>query len=130
MNEKLPMGGKTMNVRNDYLCNRKTIAVFSNFHLGNEYSGVLQGKNHFTVRQSPLEIIQNSFLNVGGDLEGALRSSRFHLDKKCPVPAALSVSTDFSTGQARVGSNTISLYRTRSSTPKILGGKNRFGTHR
>ena len=83
-----------MIVRNDYLCNRKTIAVFSNFHLGNEYSGVLQGKNHFSVRQSPLEIIQNSFLNVGGDLEGALRSSRFHLDKKCTVPAALSVSNN------------------------------------
>ena len=81
-----------MNMRDDYLFNRKTIAVFSNFHLKNEYSGVLQGKKHFFVCQSPLTIVRDSFLDVGSTLEGALSSSRFHLNKKCNVPAALSVS--------------------------------------
>ncbi|MBB6446746.1 competence protein ComK [Bacillus benzoevorans] len=81
-----------MNMRDDYLFNRKTIAVFSNFHLEKEYSGVLQGKKHFFVRQSPLTIVRASFLNVGSTLEGALSSSRFHLKRKCNVPVALSVS--------------------------------------
>ncbi|MBB6446748.1 competence protein ComK [Bacillus benzoevorans] len=94
-----------MHKRNDYLFNCNTVALFSNFHLGNEYSGVLQGKKHFFVRQSPLTIVQTSFQHVGSSLEGALRSSRFHLNKKCNVPVALSARNNVILIQCKAAGN-------------------------
>lgn len=79
------------NVRNDYLFNLETVAVHSNFYQGHEYAGVLQGKDYFLVNQSPLAIVETSFLETGNELYGALKSSRYLLDKKCHVPVALSV---------------------------------------
>lgn len=78
-------------VRNDYLFNLETIAVHSNFYQGHEYAGVLQGKEHFLVNQSPLAIVETAFLEAGNALYGALKSSRYLLEKKCNVPVALSV---------------------------------------
>lgn len=79
-------------MRNDYLFNLETIAVHSNFYQGHEYAGILQGKDYFYVNQSPLTIVSNSFLEAGRDLNGALKSSRYLLKKKCNVPIALSVN--------------------------------------
>lgn len=78
-------------MKSNYLFNQDTIAVYSNFSRGNEYSGVLQGDHNIFVSQPPLTIVENSFLEMGTDYNGALRSARHILKKKCHVPAALSV---------------------------------------
>ncbi len=74
-----------------YLLNLESIAVYSNFYQGQEHAGVLQGELHFFVSQSPLTIMQNSFLEVGKDLEGSRKAARFLLNRTRQVPVALSI---------------------------------------
>jgi competence transcription factor ComK len=81
-------------MRESYLFNLDTIATYSNFSCGNEYTGVLEGKENFFVNQSPLTIVQNSFLEIGNELEGARKSSRHNLNKRKNLPVALSVSNN------------------------------------
>ena len=83
-----------MNTKKEYVFNLDTIAVYSNFSNGHEFAGVLQGKENFFVNQSPLTIVQRSFLMIGNELEGAYKSSRHILNKRLNLPVALSVGNN------------------------------------
>lgn len=90
-----------MSFRKNYLLNLETIAVYTNYFLGDEYAGVLYGKENCFVSQSPRTIIQNSFLEVGKDLEGAQKAARYLLQKKLDVPIVLSVSNNITLIQCK-----------------------------
>lgn len=78
----------------NYIINPKTSALISHFHNGHEYSQILEGKDIFIVEQSPREIVEESFLRTGSDLDGAIKSARFILQKKYKLPVALSPEND------------------------------------
>lgn len=51
-----------------YLILSKTSALVSQFHNGHEYSQVLEGTDLFIVKQSPEEIVEESFLHFGSSI--------------------------------------------------------------
>ena len=79
-------------MKKNYLINTKTSALVSHFHNGHEYAQILEDNDIFLVKQSPKEIVQESFLRAGtgSDLDGAIKSSRFILQKEYMLPVALS----------------------------------------
>lgn len=74
----------------DYIINTETSALISYFHNGYEYAQVLEGTETFFVSQSPDEIVKNSFLHIGFNIEGAIESARLILKKKYKLPVGLS----------------------------------------
>ncbi|MCQ6274723.1 competence protein ComK [Bacillus sp. V3B] len=73
-----------------YLINSKTSALCSYFYNGYEYSQFLERKEIFLVSQSPEEIVKESFIYAGRDLNGATKSARRILKKTYKLPIALS----------------------------------------
>lgn len=91
-------------MKNEYVFNLDTIAVYSNFSHGHEYAGVLEGKKNLFVNQSPLTIVQRSFLLTGNELEGAYKSSRHILKRRINLPVALSVGKNIILIQCKAAS--------------------------
>src|SRR4051812_6145215 len=79
-----------MKMLKTYLITPKTSALFSYFYNGYEYSQVLERKKTFLVSQSPEEIVKESFIYAGGNLDGATQSARRILKKRYKLPIALS----------------------------------------
>lgn len=74
----------------DYIINRLTTALASHFHNGYEYTQVLEGTETFLVAQSPEFIVEESFLQNGSTLGGAIEAARYILKKKNKLPVVLS----------------------------------------
>lgn len=74
----------------NYIINNETSAFLSYFHDGYECTQVLEGKESFFVSQSPDQIVRESFLHTGSDLEGAKKSAGFILKMKYKLPVCLS----------------------------------------
>jgi len=73
-----------------YIINRYTSALASYFHNGYEYTQVLEGTETFLVAQSPEQIVRNSFLSIGFNLEGAIEAAGHILKKTYKLPVVLS----------------------------------------
>jgi competence protein ComK len=67
-------------LRDDYLINEKTVLVTVEFSSrGEKWSRVIEGKETFLVRKTPIQIMEETLLHEGSDFLGARRSSKYLL---------------------------------------------------
>ncbi|MFJ7829481.1 competence protein ComK [Peribacillus sp. NPDC097284] len=79
-----------MVIRKRYLINQKTEAMVGEYHVnGEEMTRVIEGKEMFLVKESPLTILNNTFIYLGYNLEGALKGAKSVLGGKYRLPVCI-----------------------------------------
>ncbi|WP_019242517.1 MULTISPECIES: competence protein ComK [Bacillus] len=80
-----------MSSSESYCLSKDTISIipYTDNH-GNLYSMVIEGQKKLLVKMSPLKILEYTLLIFGGDLRGAINSTKFHLGRKNMVPVKIS----------------------------------------
>lgn len=79
-----------MIIRKKYLINQKTEAMVGEYRAdGVEMTRVIEGKEMFLVNESPYEILNNTFIHLGFDLEGALKGAKSVLGEKYRLPVCI-----------------------------------------
>lgn len=79
-----------MVIRTRYLINQKTEAMVGEYdENGEEMTRVIEGKEMFLVKETPFDILNNTFIHLGFDLEGALKGAKTVLGGKYMVPVCI-----------------------------------------
>ena len=79
-----------MVIRTSYLINQKTEAMVGEYHdNGEEMTRVIEGKEMFIVNETPFDILNNTFIHLGFDLEGALKGAKSVLGERYRLPVCI-----------------------------------------
>lgn len=78
-----------------YIIHRGTVAILPEFdNFGNETSVVLEKNRTVTVKKRPMDVLKESFQEMGLDYRGSINAARFVLKKRNKIPFAFFAQDD------------------------------------